>query len=152
MADLKEAAKRAASRRQEKDKRDLILALDCWDGQVYRIGPLILKPPTMLSLLILEELGGLEALLAAKVSLSAVLRVLVVVELTSGDEDKLSGLTTEERKATIEARIREIANQIPLHEAPKFIEQALGVIGHMLTPPEEARGKGGDSVPFPTPK
>jgi hypothetical protein len=71
------------------------------------------------------------------------------VELTSEDKDKLSGLTAEERKTEIEKRIKEVARQIPLHEAPQFIEQALVAIAHMLTPPEEARGKGGDSVPFP---
>lgn len=143
MANLKEAAKRAVATRGKRDKRDRELA-EAIAGGECKIGPVTLRPPTLYTMLVLEDFGNLEALTQDKVSLSAVVNILAIIDLTS-EPGKLNG-TREDKAQAITERAEAIARQIPMAEAPDFILEAIRVIAAMLTPPQEG---GVSDKPFP---
>ncbi len=145
MSDFERYAKEALKRAEEKAEADRELSA-ALTGKEFALGPMRFGWPTLASLLAIQDLGlSLEALSGEQVRLRDVLAILATIELTTVRKEEFKGKTTEERQKMVEARVEEVAEQIPLEEAPKFVEEAIKLLGRLLTGP--SRG-GGDAKPF----
>ena len=149
MNEFVEYSKRAAKRIEKKAAKDRELSAGL-TGKEFALGPMRFGWPTLATLLTLEDLGlSLEALSGKRVNFREVLSILAVVEFTTVRKSEFIGKTVEERKGLVEARVDEVAEQIPLSEAPKFVEEAIKLLGRLLAGPSQG---GGDAKPFQAPQ